>query len=71
MSIFFKKSLKPVYYLIGFIVFSLLSLYVTLSSSLPTVEEIQDMKISTDNYDTVKISKIIINNYEKYKKNNS
>ena len=45
MSIFFKKSLKPVYYLIGFIVFSLLALYVTLSSSLPTVEEIQDMKM--------------------------
>jgi shikimate kinase len=34
-------------------------------------ESSSDMKISTDNYDTVKISKIIINNYEKYKKNNS
>ena len=30
-----------------------------------------NMTISTDNYDTVKISKIIIKNYEKYKKNNS
>ena len=34
-------------------------------------ESTSNMTISTDNYDTVKISKIIIKNYEKYKKNNS
>jgi shikimate kinase len=34
-------------------------------------EKISNVKISTDNYDTVKISKIIIKNYEKYEKNNS
>ena len=34
-------------------------------------ENTSNMTISTDNYDTVKISKIIIKNYEKYKKNNS
>ena len=45
MSIFLKKALKPTYYLIGFIVVSLLALYITLSSSLPTVEEIQDMRM--------------------------
>ena len=45
MSKFLKKALKPTYYLIGFIVASLLTLYITLSSSLPTVEEIQDMRM--------------------------
>lgn len=34
-------------------------------------EKISNVTISTDNYDTVKISKIIIKNYEKYEKNNS
>tara|TARA_B100001996_G_scaffold145439_2_gene110739 strand:- start:1425 stop:1922 length:498 start_codon:yes stop_codon:yes gene_type:complete len=34
-------------------------------------EKCSNMTISTDNYDTVKISKVIINNYEKYEKNNS
>lgn len=29
-----------------------------------------NIKLSTDNYDTVKLSKIIIKNYEKYEKNN-
>ena len=45
MSKFFKKALKPTYYLIGFMVFSLLAIYITLASSLPTVEEIQDMRM--------------------------
>ena len=45
MSIFFKKALKPAYYLIGFMTLSLLALYITLSSTLPTVEEIQDMRM--------------------------
>jgi len=34
-------------------------------------EKCSNMTISTDNYDTVKISKVIINNYEKHEKNNS
>ena len=34
-------------------------------------ENISNIKISTDNYDTVKLSKIIIKNYEEYEKNNS
>jgi shikimate kinase len=34
-------------------------------------EKCSNITISTDNYDTVKISKVIINNYEKYEKNNS
>ena len=45
MSIFFKKALKPLYYLIGLITISLVALYITLSSRLPTVEEIQDMRM--------------------------
>ena len=45
MSKFFKKALKPTYYLIGFMVFFLLAFYIALASSLPTVEEIQDMKM--------------------------
>ena len=34
-------------------------------------EKCSNMTISTDNYDTVKISKVIINKYEKHEKNNS
>ena len=34
-------------------------------------ENISNVTISTDNYDTVKISKIIIKNYKEYEKNNS
>ena len=45
MSIFFNKALKPLYYFIGLIIISLLVLYITLASSLPSVEEIQDMKM--------------------------
>ena len=45
MSIFFKKALKPLYYLIGLVTISLIALYITLSSGLPTVEEIQDMRM--------------------------
>ncbi|MDC6480103.1 penicillin-binding protein 1A [Gammaproteobacteria bacterium] len=45
MSIFFKRALKPFYYFIGLIFASLLALYITLSSSLPSVEEIQDMRM--------------------------
>ena len=45
MSIFFNKALKPLYYFIGLIIVSLLVLYITLASSLPSVEEIQDMKM--------------------------
>ena len=33
-------------------------------------ENTSNVRISTDNYDTVKLSKIIIKNYEKYAKNN-
>ena len=45
MSRFFKRVLKPFYYFIGLIFASLLALYITLSSSLPSVEEIQDMRM--------------------------
>ena len=45
MSIFFKKALKPIYYLIGIVTISLLALYIALSSTLPSVEEIQDMRM--------------------------
>lgn len=34
-------------------------------------EKSSNVTISTDNYDTVKISKIIIKNFEEYEKNNS
>ena len=34
-------------------------------------EKSSNMTLSTDNYDTVKLSKIIIKNYEEYEKNNS
>ena len=45
MSIFFKKALKPFYYIIGLSSIALLASYITLSSSLPTVAEIQDMRM--------------------------
>ena len=45
MSIFLKKALKPTFYLIGLTAIALISLYVSLSNSLPTVEEIQDMRM--------------------------
>ena len=45
MSIFLKKALKPTLYLIGVIAIALISLYISLSNSLPTVEEIQDMRM--------------------------
>ena len=45
MSIFFKKALKPIYYLIGIVTIFLLALYIALSSTLPSVEEIQDMRM--------------------------
>ena len=34
-------------------------------------EKSSNVTISTDNYDTVKISRIIIKNFEEYEKNNS
>ena len=45
MSRFFKKALKPIYYIVGIISFSLAALYIVLASSLPSVEELQDMKM--------------------------
>ena len=45
MSIFFKKALKPLYYITGFTSITLIATYIILSSSLPTVEEIQDMRM--------------------------
>ena len=45
MRRFFKKALKPIYYIVGIISFSLVALYIVLASSLPSVEELQDMKM--------------------------
>ena len=45
MSRFFKKALKPIYYALGLLLFSSVTLYIVLASSLPTVEELQDMKM--------------------------
>ena len=45
MSIFLKKALKPTYFIIGLIVASLLTFYIVLASSLPSVEEILDMRM--------------------------
>ena len=45
MSKFFKKALKPIYYIVGITSFSLAALYIVLASSLPSVEELQDMKM--------------------------
>ena len=45
MRRFFKKALKPIYYIVGIISFSLAALYIVLASSLPSVEELQDMKM--------------------------
>ena len=45
MSRFFKKALKPIYYILGLLLFSSITLYIVLASSLPTVEELQDMKM--------------------------
>ena len=45
MSRFFKKALKPIYYVLGLLLFSSITLYIVLASSLPTVEELQDMKM--------------------------
>jgi len=45
MSIFFKKALKPLYYITGFTSITLIATYIILSSSLPSVEEIQDMRM--------------------------
>ena len=45
MSIFLKRFLKPTYYIIGLIVASLLTIYIILASSLPSVEEILDIKM--------------------------
>jgi penicillin-binding protein 1A len=45
MSVFFKRVLKPTYYIIGILALSSLTLYIVLASTLPTVEEIQDMRM--------------------------
>jgi len=45
MSRFFKKALKPIYYIVGIVFFSSVTFYIVLASSLPSVEEIQDMKM--------------------------
>ena len=45
MRRFFKKALKPIYYIVGITSFSLAALYIVLASSLPSVEELQDMKM--------------------------
>ena len=45
MSRFFKKALKPIYYIVGIVFFSSVTFYIILASSLPSVEEIQDMKM--------------------------
>ena len=45
MRKFFKKALKSIYYIVGIISFSLVALYIVLASSLPSVEELQDMKM--------------------------
>ena len=45
MSIFFKKALKPLYYITGFTSITLIATYIILSISLPSVEEIQDMRM--------------------------
>ena len=45
MSIFFKKALKSTYYFISIIVLLSFILYLILSQSLPSVEEIQDMRM--------------------------
>ena len=45
MSIFFKKALKSTYYFISIVAFLSLTLYIALSQSLPSVEEIQDMRM--------------------------
>lgn len=45
MSVFFKRVLKPTYYIIGILALSSLTLYIVLATTLPTVEEIQDMRM--------------------------
>ncbi len=45
MSIFFKKAKKPLYIVIGLVIIVPLASYIYLSRGLPTVEEIQDMRM--------------------------